>query len=168
VSVGHPEIHKMSVDIREINMKNMMKNSGFTLIELLVAIAILGILATVGLGSFQSSQMKSRDAQRKSDLSQIQKALEMYYNDNGKYPLTTELQTLLNSGSSWTGASGQTIYMKTVPKGPRGESYCYESDGTYYKIYAKLENIRDPKIITPDSSICHGYNYGVSSSNATP
>ncbi|MGB9706948.1 MAG: type IV pilin protein, partial [Microgenomates group bacterium] len=59
---------------------------GFTLIELLVAVAILGILATVGLGSFQSSQMKGRDARRKSDLSQIQKALEMYYNDKGAYP----------------------------------------------------------------------------------
>lgn len=148
------------------------KKTGFTLIELLVVIAILGILATVGLGSFQSSQMKSRDAQRKSDLGQIQKALEMYYNDNGKYPLTADLQALLNSGGSWTAASGQTIYMKTVPKGPKGESYCYESnDGTYYKIYAKLENTKDPKIITPSSSVCtaeNGYNYGVSSSNVTP
>jgi len=154
-----------------IQTMSASKKIGFTLIELLVAIAILGILATVGLGNFQSSQIKSRDAQRKSDLSQIQKALEMYYNDRGGYPLTTELQTLLNSGSSWTGASGQTIYMKTVPKGPKGESYCYESDGTYYKIYAKLENTKDPKIITPSSSVCtaaNGYNYGVSSSNVAP
>jgi len=146
---------------------------GLTLIELLVVIAILGLLATVGLGSFQSSQMKSRDAQRKSDLSQIQKALEMYYNDNGRYPLTADLQTLLNNGGSWSAAGGETIYMKTVPKGPRGESYCYESNtnGTYYRIYARLENMKDPKIITPSSSVCaaaNGYNYGVSSSNATP
>jgi len=156
---------------------NAIKKSGFTLIELLVVIAILGILATVGLGSFQSSQMKGRDAQRKSDLSQIQKALEMYYNDNGKYPLTAELQALLNSGSSWTAASGQTIYMKTVPKGPRGESYCYESDGTYYKLYAKLENMQDPMIeesgCTSASSKCTcscngvgGYCYKVTSQNA--
>jgi len=153
----------------------MMKNkkNAFTLIELLVVIAILGLLATVGLGSFQSSQMKSRDAQRKSDLSQIQKALEMYYNDNGGYPLTTELQTLLNSGSSWTGASGQTIYMKTVPKGPKGESYCYESDGTYYKIYAKLENTRDLAIEKTGCANCScscggqaGYCYKVTSPNA--
>jgi len=144
------------------------KRNAFTLIELLVVVAILGILATVGLGSFQSSQMKSRDAQRKSDLSQIQKALEMYYNDKGRYRTATEgLPT-----GEWSNAAG-TIYMKTVPTDPKGGNYCYESDnnGTYYKIYAKLENTKDPKIITPSSSVCavaNGYNYGVSSSNATP
>jgi len=62
------------------------KNFGFTLMELLIVIAILGLLATIGLGSFRTSQMKGRDAQRKSDLSQIQKALEMYYNDYSGYP----------------------------------------------------------------------------------
>jgi general secretion pathway protein G len=144
------------------------KRTGFTLIELLVAVAILGVLTTVGLGSFQSSQMKSRDAQRKSDLSQIQKALEMYYNDKGGYPLS-----IPEAGSEWKDASvsGGALYMKSVPGDPRGGSYCYESDGTYYKIYAKLENKKDPKIITPSSSVCtaaNGYNYGVSSSNVTP
>ncbi|MGB9911055.1 MAG: type II secretion system protein [Microgenomates group bacterium] len=144
------------------------QDKGFTLIELLVVITILGILAVIGLGSFSSSQMKGRDAQRKNDLSQIQKALEMYYNDNGSYPLTNQMQTLLNTGGSWTAAGGSTIYMKTVPKGPKGDVYCYESDGSYYRLYAKLENVRDPKIITPQSSICASYNYGVSSSNITP
>jgi len=146
-----------------------MKNyKGFTLIELLVAVAILGILATVGLGSFQSSQMKGRDAQRKHDLGQIQKALEMYYNDKGKYRTATEG---LPSGE-WSDTTG-TIYMKSVPVDPKGGDYCYESDvdGTYYKLYAKLENTKDPKIITPNSSVCpaaNGYNYGVSSSNVKP
>jgi len=146
-----------------------MKSRGFTLIELLVVIAILGVLATVGLGSFQSSQMKGRDARRKSDLSQIQKALEMYYNDKGGYPLS-----IPDVGNEWRDTSvgdDGTLYMKSVPGDPKGGSYCYESDGSYYKIYAKLENTKDPKIITPDSSACSaadGYNYGVSSSNATP
>jgi len=142
---------------------NAIKKAGFTLIELLVTIAILGILATVGLGSFQSSQMKGRDAQRKSDLSQIQKALEMYYNDKGRYP------NVLPTGE-WSGEGG-TIYMKFVPTDPKGGGYCYESDGSYYKIYARLENTKDSKIITPSSSVCtaaSGYNYGLSSSNAAP
>ena len=142
-----------------------MRIRGFTLIELLVVIAILGILATVGLGSFQSSQMKGRDTQRKSDLSQIQKALEMYYNDKGAYPTSIPAR-----GNEWRDASvtGGALYMKSVPGDPKGGDYCYESDGTYYKLYAKLENTRDPKIITPSSSACSGYNYGVSSSNTTP
>ena len=48
---------------------------GFTLIELLVVIAILGVLAAVGLATFNTSQMRGRDAQRKSDLKQISNAL---------------------------------------------------------------------------------------------
>lgn len=159
---------KKKLKNKKIKRIKNIKNLGFTLIELLVVIAILGILATIGLGSFQSSQRKGRDAQRKSDLSQIQKALEMYYNDNGKYPLTSEMQALLNSGSSWTAAGGSTIYMKTVPKGPKGDVYCYESDGSYYKLYAKLENIQDQNILTPNSTICRDYNYGVSSDNVLP
>lgn len=118
---------------------------GFTLIELLVVIAILGILATVGLGSFQSSLMKGRDAQRKHDLGQIQKALEMYLNDHGRYiaGLPAAAAPLLDPDNN------QTIYMKSVPQGPKGDDYCYETDatGTYYRIYAKLENVNDQGII---------------------
>ena len=149
---------------------NSQEKFGFTLIELLVVIAIIGILATVGLGSFQSSLIKGRDAQRKHDLGQIQKALEMYLNDRGKYP--TSIPNLA-TGGEWKDPAKDTLYMKSVPGDPKGGTYCYESDatGTYYRIYAKLENTRDPKIITPASTVCtaaNGYNYGVSSSNMTP
>jgi type II secretion system protein G len=149
-----------------MNVLKIKKNLGFTLIELLVVITILGLLSTVGLGSFRSSQIKGRDAQRKHDLGQIQKALEMYFNDYGKYPSTGELPA---GGVEWEDAQG-TLYMKSVPGDPRGGSYCYESsDGTYYKLYAKLENENDPKIIDlPDSSACNDSNYGVSSTNTEP
>ncbi len=134
--------------------------------ELLVVIAILGILATIGLGSFRSSQMKGRDAQRKSDLSQIQKALEMYYNDYGGYP-----ENLPAGGGAWQDTKG-TLYMKEVPKDPKDIDYCYETSGTWYRLYAKLENEKDSSIAKAgcsDGCSCGGdntYNYKVSSSNA--
>lgn len=59
---------------------------GFTLIEILIVIVLIGVLSTIGLETFQSAQKKGRDAQRKSDLSQVQKALELYYNDKNQYP----------------------------------------------------------------------------------
>jgi prepilin-type N-terminal cleavage/methylation domain-containing protein len=59
---------------------------GFTLIELLVVIAIIGILSSVVLASLNTAKSKARDAVRKSDLSQIQTALELYYNTYGGYP----------------------------------------------------------------------------------
>ena len=63
--------------------------AGFTLIELLVVIAIIGILASVVLASLQSTRERSRDALRKTQLSEIAKAIEMYHSDNGHYPRTS-------------------------------------------------------------------------------
>jgi type II secretion system protein G len=64
---------------------------GFTLIELLVVIAIIGILSSVVLASLNSARQKSRDARRISDIKQIQLALELYFDSNANYPVTTSL-----------------------------------------------------------------------------
>lgn len=61
---------------------------GFTLIELLVVIAIIGILASVVLASLNSAREKSRNAAYLSQVKEYQKALELYYSQNGSYPTT--------------------------------------------------------------------------------
>jgi len=155
---------------------------GFTLIELLIVMAILGILATVGLNSFRSSQLKSRDAKRKSDLEQVQRALEMYYNDYGNYPGSEGGKIKIEVALTWGSAEmkdSNTLYMKELPKDPTGNpEYCYSKNDlpSGYKLYAKLENGQDPHCIggicTPPSADCGGltkaYNYGVASSNLSP
>lgn len=152
---------------------------GFTLIELLVVMAILGVLATVGLSSFRLSQIKSRDARRKSDLGQVQRALEMYYNDYGAYPAAAGGEI---GGFAWGTEefkdAKDTVYMKELPKDPTGtQEYCYATSAvppyTYYKLYARLENSQDPKCLDGNCAtarVCGTgtYNYGVSSSNTVP
>jgi prepilin-type N-terminal cleavage/methylation domain-containing protein len=63
---------------------------GFTLIELLVVIAMIGLLATMAVVAFGDAQKKARDAKRLSDMSQLQKALALYLDDNGSYPGNTD------------------------------------------------------------------------------
>ena len=61
-------------------------NRGFTLLELLVVIAIIGILSSVVLASLNSSREKASNAAILSQMNEYQKALELYYSDEGVYP----------------------------------------------------------------------------------
>jgi len=93
----------------------MKKNKqGFTLIELLVVIAIIGLLSTLSIVALNQARARSRDARRIADIKQIQTALEMYYNDNGKYPPNNEVA----AGAKIATGSPLVIYMDIVPKPP--------------------------------------------------
>jgi prepilin-type N-terminal cleavage/methylation domain-containing protein len=61
---------------------------GFTLVELLIVIAIIAVLASSVLAAVGTSRTKARDARKLSGVSEIQKALEMYYDAFQTYPVT--------------------------------------------------------------------------------
>ena len=67
-------------------LNTQKENKAFTLIELLVVIAIIGLLATVVMVSLNSARKKARDARRLQDMKEITTALELYYDDHGRYP----------------------------------------------------------------------------------
>ncbi len=122
----------------------------FTLIELLVVIAIISGLAALLLPNFMAARERARDTQRKSDLKQIQKALELYKLDQNPTALPTpnggvNPSYLSVSGSTWTGSNGN-IYMNMVPQDPSGggKNYYYSTGaGLTYTLYACLENKAD-------------------------
>jgi prepilin-type N-terminal cleavage/methylation domain-containing protein len=161
-------------------MMNKLK-TGFTLVELLVVMAILAILATVSLANFRNSQMKARDAQRKSDLHQIANAMEAYTSDHGGYPEADggKIQACSTVDNCLTLATCQwgtfprelcdnnnTVYMKEIPDDPVGNPhYCYWSDSSSFKLYANLENSNDAEAAGPFSCGTGTYNFGLASSN---
>lgn len=55
---------------------------GFTLIELLIVIAIIGILASVVLGSLNTARTKAEDALIKSNLTNIRGQASIWYDEN--------------------------------------------------------------------------------------
>ena len=75
---------------QESRIKNLNRENGFTLIEILIAIAIVAILVSFMMPNFVGIRTRARDTRRKSDLSQIQKALELYKSDQNPpaYPAT--------------------------------------------------------------------------------
>src|SRR3989344_7099926 len=70
-----------------IKVSNKQTKSVFSLLELLVVISIVTILITLAMTSFATAGKKARDAKRKSDIKEIQTALEQYYSVCGfSYP----------------------------------------------------------------------------------
>jgi len=116
--------------------------NGFTLIELLIVIVILGILAALITGNFFTSLKKGRDARRKADLEQIQRALEMYYEDKKAYPVTAGLTFGGKLCENNPCVASDKVYMQKAPNDPiSGKNYQYLSaDGTSYRLFACLEN----------------------------
>ncbi|MEK7551591.1 MAG: type II secretion system protein GspG [Patescibacteria group bacterium] len=174
-------------------MKLKLSIKGFTLVELILVVGIIAILFTVAfmvlnpLGQFQ----KANDTKRKSDLAQIQRALESYYQDNERYPRTTGapsycLQHIVSPWPYYCGNSNWSPYMNLVPKDPKSSNryvYYVSSDGQSYYIYANLERgMKDPQACNSDGTACDRLttlgisatacggtcNYGVSSPNVSP
>jgi general secretion pathway protein G len=69
-------------------MKLMLRGKikAFTLVEMLIVVIIIGILAAALLPKLKGAQQRARDTARKANLSQVSTALEMYFNDKGRYP----------------------------------------------------------------------------------
>lgn len=158
---------------------------GFTLIELILVAAIVGIFATAILAVVNPSQqvLKANDGRRKSDLNQIQRGLEAYYQDNGRYPQASSQKIYTTQTINW-GTSWQP-YMNVLPKDPTSSrSYIYyvSSDGQSYVVYASLERgTVDPQACNGGSACntigtfgisptaCGGTcNYAVSSADINP
>ena len=120
-----------------------IKSRGFTLIELLVVVSIIGILTTLVAANLNSARQRGRDAQRKSDMRNIQTALRIYYNDYNQYP------EILTFNSQWI--VGDVEYMALLPDdalAPDREYVYNRIDLDTYELSACLENKSDPKCPT--------------------
>jgi prepilin-type N-terminal cleavage/methylation domain-containing protein len=161
----------------------MKRVAGFTLMELLVVIGIIGTLVggVIVVMDPIAQLGKARDAERKSDLTQIQRALEIYYDDFQQYPPTGNLSELNSSSAK---------YMEKVPTDPTSTKFQYRyiavSGQQMYRLYAHLESKKDPQACDQtdplanclnaptDSTKCGvsgtpaNCNYGVSSPNTSP
>lgn len=114
---------------------------GFTIVELLIVIIVIAILAAIVIVAYNGIQDKARFAQKRTDIENLQKLIEMYAAQNGSYP---------NTNNSWTyqARDGNNFIPGIVPQfastlpqvtdGPTSSNtnntYIYNSNGTDYKL----------------------------------
>ncbi|MCA9356996.1 type II secretion system protein [Candidatus Nomurabacteria bacterium] len=67
-------------------MKKFSVKSGFTLIEILVVITIIGILSVVIYANFGGARQVAVNKSFRSELKEMQLAIELYKSQYGKYP----------------------------------------------------------------------------------
>lgn len=129
-----------------------LQSRGFTLVELLVTIGVIGVLVSgmVILIDPATQLRRGRDAARKSDLSLIRSAFELYRSDVGNYPSQASITTsgVLNCNVPFTGGSPPNTYLTRVPCDPldTASTYFYNATGgnpSTYTLWGCLENIND-------------------------
>jgi prepilin-type N-terminal cleavage/methylation domain-containing protein len=90
-------------------------HSGFTLLELMVVITIIGLLATVILAALATSRSTARDATRVSSVKELQKALELYRNQNGgSYPCATAMPACAGNAAAGVAVNASTSNLMTA------------------------------------------------------
>jgi len=121
--------------------KKQTKNrTGFTLIELLLVLVILATLAAIVTPKFTKRSEQARITAARTQIAQLEVALDAFEIDIGRYPSSNEgLKALVEKPSDAEG--WQQPYLKRdVPKDPWGNEYVYRYPGQYneegYDLYS--------------------------------
>jgi general secretion pathway protein G len=83
--------------------------AGFTLIELLIVLALISILAAMGVVQYKNGVRHTQESVLRTDLFRMRDAIDQYYADKNKYPAS--LETLVSDG-----------YMRKIPEDPITQS----------------------------------------------
>jgi len=106
-------------------------HAGFTLLELLVVLVILGLLVGYVAPKYFSQLGKSEVKTARAQISSLEKALDQYRLDTGRYPTTEQSLSALNVAPAGESRWAGPYLQKAVPNDPWGRSYIYKSPGDH-------------------------------------
>jgi len=118
------------------------QNFGFSTFELLIALAIVIILGTIVVAKYSEVRLSTRNEQRKTDISALQTAIDIYKANNDKYPTLAQVN---NSEFRKANLKNLTDSNLQDPKWSAKSKNCESSNTATLQDSAK-----------PDAS-CYGY-----------
>jgi general secretion pathway protein G len=110
----------------------MKRQNGFTLIELMIVMAIITILAAIGLAVYGNSVQSAKEATLREDLFRMRDAIDQYYADKNHYPTSLDalvedkyirqvpVDPITKSADTW-----QTTLSEPEPGNPSAEPGIY-------------------------------------------
>ena len=120
------------------------QTTGFTIVELLIVIVVIAILAAISIVAYNGIQERARYSVMQQDIASVNKAILMYYADNGHYPCN---MTSTDTISYYTGTAGGEMKVPnvvpeyiskfpTIPTNSNGDFYGYmcSAGGVEYKL----------------------------------
>jgi type IV pilus assembly protein PilE len=111
------------------------RKRGFTLIEMMVVVAVIAILASIAIPSYQNYLFRARRADGREMLQRIASAQERFYTNRYRYTddLTTAAGLNLGTTNSEAGhytigivvaADGQSYTLTATPQGSQATDAC--------------------------------------------
>jgi general secretion pathway protein G len=107
------------------------RSRGFTLLELLVVIVIIGALAGLIAPRYFDQLGKSNTKIARAQLVSLEKALDQYRLDVGRYPSTEQGLAALNTRPTGQERWAGPYLKRAVPPDPWGQPYIYKSPGEH-------------------------------------
>jgi len=110
----------------------MKRQNGFTLIELMIVMAIITILAAIGLAVYGNSVQSAKEATLREDLFRMRDAIDQYCADKNHYPASPDalvdekyirrvpVDPITKSADTW-----QTTLSEPEPGNPSAEPGIY-------------------------------------------
>jgi prepilin-type N-terminal cleavage/methylation domain-containing protein len=113
------------------------KSSGFTLIELLVVVAILGIIAAIGIMSYNGYVGSAKKRSAENVMQQISLGQTEYYSDNGIYYRNSTSTSCNPTSTTSTAIETNLLGGTDSITSEMGYELCVANDATNYKVFAK-------------------------------